>query len=93
VTAARLEVRVVRRMGSDQIHVAEVDPSVGFVADAFGSSAEWIPTPVAARCGVVLRDRVGAVVSMRPGSRVSCRRCRTITGVEVAPERVGVGSQ
>lgn len=82
-----LEVRVVRRMGSDQTHVAEIDPAVGFIASAFGGTAEWIPTPVASRCGAVLRDSVGAVVSMRPGTPVRCRRCRTITGVERAPER------
>lgn len=91
MTDPQLETRVVRRMGSAQIHVIAVDPSVAFVAELLGRSAEWIPTPVAARCGAVLRDSVGAVVVMRPGSRVSCRRCRTVTGVLEAPTHVWTG--
>jgi hypothetical protein len=48
----------------------------------FTDAAEF---PLATRCGVILRCRVGAAVCMKPSTRVSCTQCRRITGINETP--------
>lgn len=79
-----LHTRVVRNLGANRTHVVDV-PADLFAGYRFlGSDFVGVQLPVVTRCGSEIRGRDSAAVCMEPGTRVSCSRCRRLTGVEVA---------
>ena len=77
--SAETVTRVLRRLGSDVQHVADVMPSSFTGGAMLGRRYTGVIAPVAARCGRVLRSRT-PLVCMRPGTRVTCRACARISG-------------
>jgi hypothetical protein len=75
--------RVVRRFGSDQIHVAEVARGQFFEGEIFGGAYLGVVAPVVTLCCAVLRG-LQPVICMNPGTRVKCRRCAVLTESLVA---------
>ena len=82
---SELHTRVIRTLGSNRIHVAEV-PAGQFTEGWFVQSYLGVETPVVARCGALLRDADRPVVCMNPATKVTCARCRRITGIVVAAD-------
>lgn len=77
--------RVVRAMASSQLHVVDVPEGQFGAYRWIGSAFIGIQMPVITACGAQLRGRHDAVVCMKPGSKVTCSRCRRISGVDRAP--------
>lgn len=77
---------MVRRLGYGQTHVVDVAEREVQTASFLGADFRCIDTPAGTECGVVLRDRAGALVLMKPGTAVHCRACRRITGLSRAAE-------
>lgn len=69
---------VVRRLASERTHVAREGEAETYSTKIFGVPYTRIDGQAA--CGVKIDDGV----IMQPGTRVRCRACRHITGVEEA---------
>ncbi len=85
--AGRGRTVVVRGFGYVITHVATV-PRSAFEPMAWPGPQHTftgVRTPVVARCGNRVRSSQDAVVVMRPGTGVGCRRCARITGIERQP--------
>ncbi|MGH3781740.1 MAG: hypothetical protein ACRDRO_14240 [Pseudonocardiaceae bacterium] len=76
--------RVVRRLGSEQTHVADIHPDQLHAASHRGKEFTGVTLPLVARCGALLRDTTGTAVCMRPGTPIRCSRCSRITGLTEA---------
>lgn len=75
---------VVRGFGYEITHVVTVPRDALESAAWPGPSHTFtgICTPVVARCGNRVRSCQPVIVVMKPGSRVKCRHCARITGIE-----------
>lgn len=80
------QTRVIRNLGAGRTHVADVP--AGLFVDCFhlGGAFVGAQLPIVTRCGTELRGRDSAAVCMNPGTRVTCSRCRRLTGIERAAD-------
>ncbi len=84
--AVAVRTRVVRKLGSDATHVADV-LDTAIAGGWFYTSYVGAETPLDARCGRTLWDGQGRPAPlMRAGSKVTCRKCRKLTGIDVAAQ-------
>ena len=84
---AETHTRVIRALGSGTTHVADVHHST-FHNAVFVGPFVGVEMPVATRCGSLLRGREARdlAVCMKAGTKVTCSRCRRLTGIAVAAE-------
>ena len=76
--------RVVRSLGAERTHVADIPSGLFAGYRHLGSDFVGVQLPIITRCGAELRRRDNAAVCMAPGTRVLCSRCRRLTGIERA---------
>lgn len=85
MTETLLHTRVVRALGSSKVHVVDVisDQLQQFtIADVLCTGIEL---PIATRCGAMLRRNASKLaVCMNPTTRITCSRCRMVTGMQFA---------
>lgn len=81
----RLLTRVIRRVGSDAIHVALVPAGQFEIGHIAGRNYMGVTAPIATECGAVLRSP-GPAVCMRAGTKVNCANCRRKSGVVEAAD-------
>lgn len=68
---------IVRRLGSDVTHLADVPGTLVERGERWGAPVLWVDAPVVTRCRAVLRGRV---VKMQDDQRVTCRPCQAHEG-------------
>ena len=81
-----VEWKVIRDLGASVTHVAGVMPGQLRCFRVLGSPFIGVALPIATRCGSILRRKDSAAVCMNPGTKVSCRSCRNLSQLTVAPD-------
>jgi hypothetical protein len=81
------ELLVLRRLGSDRQHVAEVPTNQIYATEFLGSPHAAVRGPIATKCGAVLRSTHSLVV-MREGTKVNCKACVAVSGLAASKENV-----
>lgn len=78
--------RVVRALASGRVHVVDVPRAAFTVFRWIGPPCIGVALPVATLCTATLRGRDSVAVCMEPGTRVTCRTCARLAGVDRADD-------